>query len=155
MTRKTLIPWTLLALALPTIAAAAPKKKAKARAQATETVGRDEHVAGCVTMLEKSYQCREIFIDAMMRLRASHHSPDIPQDQWAAAREIGLRELAEEGSGPLEERRARCAANVDGGQMPRITRADADQMNACLAKTSCDERVACMMPVLERTMFPQ
>jgi hypothetical protein len=142
----------LLALTVPATGLAAAKKKTAKSAHA-QTLSQDELVAGCMAVREKAWQCKDPFIDAMMALRDRHAAPSIPKDQWAAAREQGLRELEADGSGPVEPRQKRCADAVAAGMMSSLSQKDGDDMNACLAKTSCADRVPCMIGVLERTMF--
>ncbi len=135
----------LFSLVLPTLATTASEAKAP--------LTRSEAVEACVKNREKSYECREPFIDAMIELRLRKAGKQVPPAQRAKMRELGLREIAEDGSGPLEPRRAKCEAMVakmgEGAKMPRSVN---DQLEGCYAQTDCQARVACMMPIMEALM---
>ena len=114
-----------------------------------------EQIDACVQSREQAQSCKDPFIDAMIELRA-RHQPAIADaiktpDGKRQVRETGLRELAADGGGPLAERRKKCEAAVAHMTMPRP---DLDALKSCYAKPDCATKVACIMPILEKNMFP-
>jgi RNA polymerase sigma factor (sigma-70 family) len=133
-------------LVLPTLFATASEGNA--------TLTRSESVHACVRNREMSYECREPFIDAMMDLRLRKAGKTITPEERAKMRQVGLREIAEDGSGPLEPRKVKCEAMLDKmGSGAGIPRAVHEQLEACYARTDCQARIDCMMPIMERLMF--
>ena len=131
----------------------APPALAKSKAGG-DSLTHAQLVDSCVKNREEALACKEPFIDAMIELRA-RHQPQIAEAIKTPAgkletREIGLKELAADGGGPVAERRTKCEAVASHTQM---SRADLDALNACYTKSDCTAKVACMMPILERAMF--
>lgn len=145
MTTKTLIMAAALAVLAPTAATA------------DKPASRDEAVAACVKNREQAFACKEPFIDAMIDMRLRATGKTVPPEQKTKMREKGLAELAEDGSGPLAPRRAKCESVVDG-MSERGTNVEPGtlaRLDQCYAKKDCKARVACMMPILESFMFPK
>jgi hypothetical protein len=140
--RKLAMMGTILGVALSLVPAAAR----------AERLTREEAIEGCVRLRERAVPCKEVYIDAMIDLRAKHQPRIAKMIQKLGrekVREIGLRETVEDGAGPLEERRRKCAKTVRG-LPPREAVAP---IEACIAKTECGEFVKCVMPELEKLMF--
>jgi hypothetical protein len=119
------------------------------------TPARATWVRACVIAREHDLECKEPFIDQMIALR-SKYQPRIKeavQKDPAGVRAIGLRELAEDGTGPVTAREQKCAAAYDehaaSGAPPRTS----DALDACFALSDCTQRLACEMPLLEKLMF--
>jgi hypothetical protein len=109
-------------------------------------------VAACVEMNEKSYECREEFADAFVEMRVKHaKQPPTPQER-AKLREKGLRDLELRGSGSTERKRAICEKMI--GQMGVRAKQSVQEhhpsLQACYAKDDCKQRIACIMPIIER-----
>jgi hypothetical protein len=99
----------------------------------------------CVEMRERIYQCRDEFAEAFV----NHHSP--PPERRAALKAKALEEITADGSGPLEPRRQVCADMAKRGmkppsdKLPELRKALAE----CSAKSDCQARVDCLMPVIK------
>jgi hypothetical protein len=124
----------LFGLALPALAAGAQKKMDRGL--------RDQAIEACVDIREQVLACDKEFADLFVK--------DLPADRQSAARGKVLEEIAANGGGPLEPRRARCAERVD--QQPPTT---SDRLSAlrrllsdCRAKPDCQERSRCLWPVV-------
>jgi len=119
-----------------------------------ETLSRKEMIGGCVRLREKAYECKEAFIDAMIDLRRKVQKriarAAATEEGRAKLREIGLREITEDGSGDLAPRRRRCASVVRKSRP--VERAAAQAFEACYAKNDCGERIACLMPLMKKRM---
>jgi hypothetical protein len=120
-------------------------------------VSRDEKIAGCVKNREKSFECKDPFIEAMIDLRASRGGKPPTGDQRAKMKAKGLEEIEADGSGPLAPRQAKCAAMVDKMDQTHngdaVTKTHLDALDKCYAEQDCPKRVACMMPILGELMF--
>jgi hypothetical protein len=120
-----------------------------------EPATRGELVSACVENREKSYECKEPFIEAMIDLRASKSGRTPSPEERAQMKAKGIEEITEDGSGPLAPRQAKCAAMIDGmtRQHRKVTRTHLAAFDRCYAQTDCNQRVACMIPVLAELMF--
>jgi hypothetical protein len=123
---------TLIAtLALPSLALAAEDKP----------VTPDQGVAACVEFREKAVACKDVLAD--------YFASFAPAERRASIREKVVAEIVADGSGPLEARRAKCAAS----QAPAPnTEADLATLHACAAKTDCNAQLACAKPVMDKMM---
>lgn len=126
------------------------------KAKKPAPIPRDEAIASCVKNREKAYECKEQFIDAMIDMRM-RHMPQLAKagstpEGRAELKQIGLREITEDGSGDLAPRQAKCGEMFDH-MKATPAREQLDAMAACEAKTDCGERVACMVPLMEKMMF--
>jgi len=126
-----------------------------ARSVTAKEPSRGELIAGCVESREKSFECKDPFIDAMIDLRLSRSGKTVTTEEREKMKAQGMAEITEDGSGPLPPRRAKCAALVD--QMTSAGRSirpsiHAD-LKACYKKTDCRQRVHCMMPLFAELMF--
>jgi hypothetical protein len=126
-------------------------------ALAEPELGRDEMIAACVENREKSYECKDPFIDAMIDLRLSRLGKTLSPGERNAMKSKGLEEITEDGSGPLAPRQAKCAAMVDhlGKKQRKVANAKLDALKGCYAETDCKRRVECMMPIMAELMFPK
>jgi RNA polymerase sigma factor (sigma-70 family) len=109
-------------------------------------------IAACVEMNEKSYECREEFVDAFVELRAGHSRKPMTAEEQAKMRDKAMRDLVERGSGPMERKRAVCEKLI--GQMgPRAlqgVKTHHPTLQSCYTRNDCKERVACIMPIIGR-----
>lgn len=99
----------------------------------------------CVAMREKIFECKDAFATAFVaRLNA-------PAEQQSALRKKALEEITADGSGPLEPRQRACAetAKSKGAPPPEKVKEWKAKLEACFVKTDCNERVACMQPVVK------
>jgi hypothetical protein len=107
-----------------------------------------------VEMREKAFECKEPFIDAMIDLRMSKAGRKLTPAERAEMKVIGLREIAEDGSGPRPPREAKCEAMIK--ERPGKTdRAALSALRDCYAESDCGKRIACMMPIVEALTFPK
>jgi hypothetical protein len=120
-----------------------------------DRASRDEEIAACVENRERSFECKDPFIDAMIDLRLSRSGKKVTAEERAAMKAKGLEEIAEDGAGPLRPRQGKCAAMVDRltkkGRRT-ITRAKLAAFKPCYGETDCTKRVSCMMPLLADLM---
>lgn len=115
---------------------------AAARAGGTD---RDAQIAFCVEAKEKALTCKEALAD--------HFANMVPATAPAAQRDRvrakALAEIVQEGSGPIEPRRAKCALDRDRGRrIGRLERADLAAIERCQDASDCQARVACWMAIL-------
>jgi hypothetical protein len=147
----------LSAFALWTTSGGAPRARAESAG-----VSRDEKIAACVKNREKSFECKDPFIEAMIDLRASHGGKPPTGEQRAKMKAKGLEEIAADGAGPLAPRQAKCAAMVDNmdkatdqtHRSDAVAKAQLEALDKCYAEQDCPKRVACMMPILGELMSP-
>jgi hypothetical protein len=69
-------------------------------------------------------------------------------------REKALRDLADNGTGPLERRQARCKSMLQGmgERHKKVAEEKTSSIKACYAEKDCKARVACMKPILEELL---
>lgn len=122
-----------------------------AQSSATETAKSADPAAVCIQMMEKSRDCTDEYIPALVDLRISL---DYPNGTAQAAEEQGRDALIsvayEEWKNDSTDAAFQkvCADVV--AQMPPEQLAPVMARNAkCIAKPSCDEYVTCHMPILE------
>jgi RNA polymerase sigma factor (sigma-70 family) len=134
-------------VALPALTAAARQHASAAEDDALE----DAVVAGCLAMQEKSYECKDAFVEATLDGQLAKAGGSLTADQRAqvhAARiEVKEREMAR----PLEVRRAGCKEMVEKMEPRAKDVADAKQssLTACYARADCDERARCFVAVID------
>jgi hypothetical protein len=109
---------------------------ARSLAEQANVPSREEGIANCVQAKEIVVQCKDEMADFFAAM--------VPAERRACVRAKALKEIVEEGSGPLEPRRAKCGLDYDRGkQMGRVTAADLKAMQACDKESGCKARVAC------------
>jgi hypothetical protein len=107
-----------------------------AAAEDSKAPNREEGIALCVQAKEIVVQCKDEMADFFAAM--------VPAEKRDSVRGKALKEIVEEGSGPLEPRRAKCGVDFDRGrQMGRVTAADLKAMQACDKERDCKARVAC------------
>jgi RNA polymerase sigma-70 factor (ECF subfamily) len=98
----------------------------------------------CVEMRERSLVCKEVLAD----IRVAR----VPREAREASRRLVLQEIVEDGTGPVERRRAKCAADL---QLPGafwialLTRADVSAIRDCHVEKDCKMGIACWMNTVE------
>jgi hypothetical protein len=102
-------------------------------------VAPDQGVAACVEFREKAVACKDVLAD--------YFASFAPAERRASVREKVLAEIVDDGSGPLEARRAKCAESQAAAP---YTEADVATLRACAAKTNCDAQLACAKPVMQK-----
>jgi RNA polymerase sigma-70 factor (ECF subfamily) len=126
-------------------------------ARADDATLEETVISACVEMNEKSYECRDEFVDATLELRLGHSGTTVTPEQRAKMREKAMRDLTERATGPLERRRAWCKKLLD--QMgPRAKQGASEKrstLKACYAETDCKTRVACIMPIIAEIHGPE
>jgi hypothetical protein len=107
-------------------------------------------IGACVEMNEKSYECREEFVDAFVELRASHAETPMTPEERARMRDKAMRDLVQRGSGPSERKRAICQKLIGqmGTRALEGVKTHHPTLQSCYAKTDCKQRVACIMPII-------
>jgi hypothetical protein len=109
---------------------------APATAEDPKAPNRDETISLCVQAKEIVVQCKDEMADFFAAM--------VPAEKRASVRAKALKEIVEEGSGPLEPRRAKCGVDFDRGKrMGRVTAADLKAMQTCDKERDCKARVAC------------
>jgi RNA polymerase sigma-70 factor (ECF subfamily) len=122
--RKTVV---LFGLVLPTLASAGEADKPLPREQAVDT---------CVWYKEVALQCRNELADFFV---AAFAKPDTPPEAKERLRERALKEIVDEGSGPVAPRREKCGKDVD--KRP-ITYGDLATLKKCAARVGDDCKAA-------------
>lgn len=109
-------------------------------------------VAACVEMNEKSYECREEFVDAFLELRLSHAEKQPSDADRAKMRDKAMRDLVDRGSGPMERKRAVCQHMISqmGARAREGVKTHHPSLQSCYSQTDCKKRVACIMPIIGR-----
>ena len=109
-------------------------------------------VAACVEMNEKSYECREEFVDAFLELRLSHAEKQPTDAERAKMRDKAMRDLVDRGSGPMERKRAICQRMISqmGARAREGVRSHHPSLQSCYSQNDCKQRVACIMPIIGR-----
>lgn len=104
----------------------------------------DEAINLCVETREKIFECKEAFAEAFV----NHHQP--PAAERAAMKAKAVEEIVADGSGPVAPRRQVCADMARKGKRPTAGMLQALKKGVaeCSAKASCDQRVACLMPLI-------
>lgn len=125
---------TFLGVALPAMVAAAQDDK---------PLGREENIAFCVEFRERTVACKE----ELSHLFISMVPPGTSPEQKEKIRQKTLKEIEEDGTGPLEPRRAKCAASVDKGF--GFTQGEVKAGRACMDEKDCKKSVACIQPLFE------
>ena len=109
-------------------------------------------IAACVEMNEKSYECREEFVDAFVDMRAAHAKQPPTAEERARMRDKAMRDLVDRGSGPPERKRAVCEKLIGqmGVRAKQGVQTHHPSLQACYAKPDCKQRIACIMPIIGR-----
>lgn len=135
MLRNTGSKAALFALALPALVAASDGSRTLTPAEATDF---------CVELRERSVACKEVLAD----IRVSR----VPPEKREGSRRMILEEIDEDGTGPLEARRSKCATDLKNpGAMwiASLTTADVAAMRSCQVEKDCKNGIACWMNVVE------
>jgi RNA polymerase sigma-70 factor (ECF subfamily) len=124
-----------------------------ASAEDSKRLTPDETIDFCVEMREKQFTCKEVIAD----VRVSR----VPADKREGSRRMVLKEITEDGTGPLEPRKAKCATDL---KLPKaawigfLTKADVAAIRSCNVEKDCKNGVACWMnavePVVARSRKP-
>jgi RNA polymerase sigma-70 factor (ECF subfamily) len=123
MLKKTVI---LFGLVLPTLAMAG---------EADKPLPREEAIKTCVWYKEMAVQCRNELADFF----ATFAKPGTPPEVLARYRAKALKEILDEGTGPLQPRREKCSQDVE--KRP-ITYGDLATLKKCAAQTNEDCKAA-------------
>ena len=132
--KKTVI---LFGLVLPALATAG---------EADKPLPREEAINTCVWYKEVALQCRNELADFFV---ATYAKPDTPPETRARWREKALKEIVDEGSGPLGPRKEKCGRDID--KRP-ITYGDLATLKRCAAKVGddCKAAVECARAFAQR-----
>ncbi len=115
-----------------------------AGAQQSAVLTAPEVLDFCIEMRERYLVCKEVLAD----IRVAR----VPADKREGSRRMVLQEIVEDGSGPLERRRARCTADLKlpgAFWISLLTHADVSAIRACHAEQDCKNGIACWMNVVE------
>jgi RNA polymerase sigma factor (sigma-70 family) len=144
MNKSTKTAAAALGVLLPVLAASAADSK---------RLTPEQTIDFCIEMREEMLACKEVVVDV--------RSSRVPADKREGTRRMILQEVTEDGSGPLEARRARCAADLKSPKaawISHITQADAGTIRACKSQQDCKLRMACWMnaiqPIVARSRKP-
>lgn len=144
MTLSRLVP-ALVVLSVSACASRSPVVSSEAQLDAPSAT------ALCLRLHEQGAQCVDGFNTLLVELREKHDPrfaellsrPGLRQQVL----EEGRAEVLADGTGPLEQREARCAGFVEHG--PAVPAADGPALERCYALSSCEERLECIKPVLD------
>lgn len=105
----------------------------------------------CMRLHEQGAQCADGFNALLVDLREQHDPRFAELLKQPGLREQilveGRAEVLADGTGPHEQREARCAEFVEHG--PAVPAADGPALERCYTLSSCEKRLECMRPVLE------
>jgi|GEM_PF-7018655 len=104
----------------------------------------------CVHLHEEMVSCAPEFMDLIIDLRR-RYDPSWPvnhptPESEAEAKVVGIEELKNEGSGPLEPRQELCRGYAQSPKTPREVPATLDP---CFKISDCTQKVECTRPVME------
>jgi hypothetical protein len=139
----------VLALSLGTLVACGGSKPAPAVTATPATASSPEDVKTvCVKMFTRSRECTSDFIPALVDARARHDTPPGIAEQVKANRDAVIAEAMKEWE--TDSTDEAITALCDKISIDPASSEGVDEANACMAKTSCPEYVACTMPLHER-----
>ena len=122
----------LLSVALPALMASAESAKPLTREQAIDF---------CVEFRENAVPCKDDVADLLVAR--------VSADKRAAFRKKALQEIVDDGTGALETRKAKCAAELEKKSwLAKATQADRGAIRACQAQKECKAAIACGMKVV-------
>ena len=127
----------LFGVAIPALVAGAEKQ--------ADSALREAAISGCVTLREKVFECDAAFAELFIK--------DAPPERRNALRGKALEEIANDGAGPIEPRRQKCAAVIDKSPAPTSKEQIAgfeNAINGCWSKGDCKERADCLWPIMQR-----
>jgi hypothetical protein len=139
----------VLALVLASLAGCGGSKAAPAEtAKPAATSSPEEMKALCVKTFTRSRECTSDFIPALVDARARHDMPPGIAEQVKTNRDAVIAEAMKEWENDSKDEAIEgMCEKISGG--PEMAEG-ADEANACMAKTSCPEYVACTMPLHEK-----
>jgi hypothetical protein len=116
---------------------------------------REELIDLCVKAREHDFECKEQFIDSMIALRVKHQPQmkKLAEQDLAAIKIQGIKEITQEGSGPIEPRRALCAEAHDDLKSRNSPLEKFVAVEKCAQIKDCSARMKCEMPLLEQLLF--
>ena len=118
---------------------------------AGEVALEDAIINGCLEMQQRSFECKDAFVDAILELQLEKTGGSLTPAQRAQVREVRL-QVADKGMAvPLEQRREGCKSFVDQLEPPtrNVAYWKTRPLNACYAEQNCNARVQCMVAVLK------
>ena len=108
----------------------------------------DEMDTACAEMLPKQLECKNEFCAAMVKIRTrGNKNADVKALEAKCVEEISV-----DGTGDLATRKARCVAWSKDRPKMSIPRSDANELNACWTKATCQARVDCWAPKMSKMM---
>jgi hypothetical protein len=130
--------------------AVAPRPAPPVSAEADEYLSLEDATALCVHLHEEMVSCAPELMDLIIELRrrydpswpVDHPSPD----SEAEAKAVGIEELKNEGTGPLEPRQELCRGYARSPKTPRAVPAT---LEPCFKISECKQKVECTRPVME------
>jgi hypothetical protein len=140
-----------LALGLGSLTACGGSKAAPAETAKPATASSPEELkALCVKMFTRSRECTSDFIPALVDARARHDVPPGIAEQVKTNRDAVIAEAMKEWENDSKDEAIQPMCEKIGAD-PAMAES-ADEVNGCMAKTSCPEFVACTMPLHEKHM---
>jgi RNA polymerase sigma factor (sigma-70 family) len=121
-------------------------------AAGNEAALEDAVIAGCLEMAERSHECKDAFVDAILDRQLEKSGTTLTAAARAAVREARLRVYENGVTGPLEYRRERCRQTIEAMDPHAKTVAHAKQrpLRACYAEPDCTVRARCFVDVLDQ-----
>ena len=136
-------------LALPLLLVLAPSfTSAEAPAAGGDTLSEDEGLLMCAEALPKQLECKKEFCAAMVKIRTKGNA----KADLKAMEAKCYQEIAVDGTGDLETRKARCAGWAKNRPKMSLKRSEAAEMSACWIKPTCAEKVDCWSPKMAKMM---
>jgi hypothetical protein len=136
-----------LAALLPLFTAAS----ANAAPSVGEYLSDAEQLDACAEQLPKQLACKEEFCSAMVDIRKKHQPRFAAIDRAEMVKGC-LAEIAVDGTGDHQTRRARCEGWSKGRPALKVARTEAAASNACFEKPTCEARIACWAPITDKQM---
>ena len=140
----------LAALTLGSLAGCGGSKAKPEPAPTASATGSADMKALCVKMFTRTRECTSDFIPALVDTRARHDMPPGIAEKVKTNRDAVIAEAMKEWENDSKDEAIGAMCEKIGSD-PAMAES-ADEVNGCMAKTSCPEFVACTMPLHEKHM---
>jgi hypothetical protein len=106
-------------------------------------------IDACLQVQEKTFECKEVFVDAMLDHHVKKSGASLTPEERAKMREARLKDIVAGVSGTVERRRGVCKKLIDRMGERAKEEAKGSSLKTCLAEPDCQARTRCLMPIIE------
>jgi hypothetical protein len=132
------------------LAACGSNKPAASSAKAGgELLSREEMVPFCMRLHEQGAKCPQQFVAVNVDLRVQYDPQFAEMMKDPAIRAQAEQEGAAETASDAANAKARCEEFVQPAWGPEAPRSHAKAAEGCYAKATCEEKMACLKPIIE------